>query len=327
MVCVFFKNMPCASTCLVVLLSLVYDVSAARLTVDVMGDAVDTTESPEPESELPEFAFGQPDNERRCESSRANFVRRLAIERARLPDTNTTAILSATSSTLVQMWGAGKVFKNGLEFDCAWTRDGSVDFSPLAAVAVARLQGNPCLATAQGWLSAADSLGAEDQAMTIFRVTQAILSHECDEGQDADEESEEEVTRTLMAAAAEDQLLDLCDVIEELSAETEELVGELVERTLEGRGDAAVVDAALSNVVGVTAALLVFGLSCAAMTPVLLMVVGAVLCMTKWTAKHLLGRAGSDVSGCVGWWSTHTLAYYRSAEAITSTCAVSGILS
>lgn len=300
-----------AAICAVVLLSCVYDAGAARVIVDVPDD-------PEEASELPE-------HERRCASSRANFERLSASERARLPESNATATLSATSSTLVQMWGAGKAFKNGIELNCAWTRDGTVDSAPLAAVAAARLQGSPCLTTARGWLAAADALGAEEQAMTIFRVMQAVLSHECDEPEGVEEGGEEQVA-VLDAAADEDHLLDPVDVVQELSAETEELVGELVERALQGRGDAARVDAALSNVAGVAAALLVFGLTCAAMTPVLVMVVGAVLCVMKWTAKHLLGSAGPDVSGCMGWWSTHTLAYLRSDEAVAGTCSLTGML-
>lgn len=302
---------------MVVIFSCMYHTHAARLTIDVPDNA-------EEMAEVPELEAAQPSNERRCVSSRRNFERFSANERARLPSSNTTTVLSATSSTLVQMWGADKAFKNGMEFDCAWTRDGTVDSAPLAAVAAARLQGNPCLATARRWLAGADALSAEEQAMTIFRVMEAILSHECDE-EEAEEDSEEQQA-ALTAAVAEDELLDPVDVVEELSAETEDLVGELVECTLEGSGDVARVDTALSDVAGVTAALLVFGLTCAAMTPVLIMVVGAVLCVTKWTAKHLLGEADPDVSGCMGWWSTHTLAYLRSSEAVSGTCSLIGIL-
>merc|ERR1719335_2151575 len=82
----------------------------------------------------------------------------------------------------------------------------------------------------------------------------------------------------------------------------------------------------LTDLVGLVAFLLIWAVLCIIFVPVILMVIGAVLCTLSWVIRRFLGRYHSNLGGCMNWWAHQTqLMFAPGNELITAgACLIAG---
>merc|ERR1712166_2368 len=82
----------------------------------------------------------------------------------------------------------------------------------------------------------------------------------------------------------------------------------------------------LNELVGLVAFLLIWAILCVVFIPVILMVIGAVLCTLSWVIRRFLGRHQANLGNCMGWWAHQTnIMFAPGNELVTAgVCLVAG---
>merc|ERR1719265_176635 len=82
----------------------------------------------------------------------------------------------------------------------------------------------------------------------------------------------------------------------------------------------------LTDLVGLVAFLLIWAALCIIFVPVILMVIGAVLCTLSWVIRRFLGGHQTNLGSCMNWWAHQTqLMFAPGSELITAgVCLVAG---
>jgi hypothetical protein len=167
----------------------------------------------------------------------------------------------------------------------------------------------------------------QEQIRAMHMATQFLSSRQCTD-EDAErfaaemeastpDEVEEITVEEQLAAAAEDADSVTDELVEGIMSEDSSL--------LQVTADAQFI-VLLEELVGLVAFLLIWAVLCVIFIPVIIMVVGAVLCTLSWVIRRFLNYGHTNLGGCMNWWAHQTqLMFAPGNELITAgACLIAG---
>jgi len=232
-----------------------------------------------------------------------------------------------TAQAVLRLRSMTRVYERAARQECPWVAERDVDTDALRNTASESLSENPCFPQAQALLFHQWET-QQEQIRAMHMATQFLTTRQCTD-EDARRIAEEMEAST--PAEHEESTVD-----EQLAAANEDAdsaVDEFVEQSM--NEDASLVQLTdgtqlvpiLTELVGLVAFLLIWAVLCIIFVPVILMVIGAVLCTLSWVIRRFLrGWGHTNLSSCMNWWAHQTqLMFAPGNELITAgVCVVAG---
>lgn len=233
-----------------------------------------------------------------------------------------------TAQVVLRLRSMTRVYERAARAECAWISERDMDTAALRTTMDQNLGENPCYPQAQAlltheWETQQEQVTAM-QLATNFLVTRQCTAEDSEriqqELQEAQPADSEEITVEEQLAASN----------EEADSVTDELVEGLMneEPSLLQVADGAQFIADLQALVGLVAMLLIWAVICIVFLPVIIMVIGAVLCTLSWVIRRILGGrwSNTNLSNCMNWWAHQTqLIFAPGNELITAgACLLAG---
>jgi uncharacterized membrane protein len=232
-----------------------------------------------------------------------------------------------TAQVVLRLRSMTRVYERAARAECTWITERDMDTDALRTTVDQNLGENPCLPQAQALLTHEFETQQEQitamQLATNFLITRQCTAEDAEriqqEMQESQGETEEMTVDEQLAAANEDA-----------DSVTDELVEGLMneEPSLLQVADSAQFIADLQALVGLVAMLLIWAVICIVFLPVIIMVIGAVLCTLSWVIRRLLGGrwSNTNLSSCMNWWAHQTqLIFAPGNELITAgACLLAG---
>lgn len=231
-----------------------------------------------------------------------------------------------TAQTVLKLRSMTRVYQRAATQDCAWIKDKDVDTSALRATVQENLSDNECFPQAQALMTHQWET-QQEQVRAMHMATQFLTTRQCTE-EDARRIAQEMDSVTTEQA----DMISMDDQLEAANEDADSVTDELVEGLMneepalmqlsEGSGFIVL----LQELVGLVAFLLIWAILCVIFVPVILMVVGAVLCTLSWVIRRFLGRRQTNLGHCMGWWSHQTQVLFAPGnELITAgACLLAG---
>jgi len=233
-----------------------------------------------------------------------------------------------TAQALLRLRSMTRVYERAARQECEWIKDRDVDSSALRNIVNENLSDNACFPQAHALLLH-NWETQEKQVRAMHMATQFLATQQCTE-EDAKRISDEMDQVTPEQA----DMITVDDQLEAANADADDVTDDLVEsimnedRSLMQVGEGASPIASLNELIGLVAFLLIWAVMCIVFIPVILMVIGAVLCTLSWVLRRFLTRHQTNLGNCVGWWAHQTqLIFAPGNELITAgACLIGGYL-
>jgi len=228
--------------------------------------------------------------------------------------------------TLMQLRSMARVYERAATQQCNWVAQKGANTTALRATVEENLMDNACFPQAQA-LMLTQWNTTQEQVRAMSMATQFLTTGECTdedarriaEEMDASaaDPAEEVDPQAQLAALAEDSDTEIDDAVEALTDSDSSFL-----QVAEGVQFQAI----LSELVGLVAFLLIWAVLCVIFIPVILMVIGAVLCTLAWVVRRFLGRSNSNLGSCMNWWARQTQTMFEPGnELITAgACLIAG---
>jgi len=232
-----------------------------------------------------------------------------------------------TAQTVLRLRSMTRVYERAAAQECQWVAEKDVDTTALKTTVQDNLADNECFPQAQAlmttqWETQQEQIRAMHMA-TMFLTTQQCTDEDAQrfaaEMDDSTPEETEEISVQEQLAAAS----------EEADTVTDELVDGLMneDSSLIQLTESAQFIPILSELVGLVAFLLIWAILCVVFLPVIIMVIGAVLCTLSWVIRRFLNNFGStNLGSCMNWWAHQTqLMFSPGNELVTAgACLIAG---
>jgi len=233
-----------------------------------------------------------------------------------------------TAQVVLRLRSMTRVYERAARQECAWIAERDMDTDALRSTVQDNLGENPCFPQAQAllthqWETQQEQIRAMHLA-TVFLTTRQCSAEDSEriqaEMQDSTPAEPEELSVDEQLAAAN----------EEADRVTDELVEGLMneEPSLLQVADGAQFIADLEALVGLVALLLIWAVLCIVFLPVIIMVIGAVLCTLTWVIRRVLNwnLGNANLGSCMNWWAHQTqLMFAPGHELITAgACLLAG---
>jgi len=242
-------------------------------------------------------------HEERCARWQVNFEARTAEVHDMVQGLNDGGALK-TAQAVMKLRSMTRVYERAARRECQWVLDRDVDTSSLQKTASEGLKDNVCFPQAQALMTHEWATGAEQvRAMNV--ATQMLTSKQCEETDLKRMVEEMDNERSESDSTVEEQLdaasQDADDVTDEF---VESLTGEDASLIQQREGSNFIVY--LQELVALVAFLLIWAVLCIVFIPVIIMVVGAVLCTLAWVLRRFLRGNPGSLGGCMNWWVHQT---------------------
>lgn len=231
-----------------------------------------------------------------------------------------------TAQAVLRLRSMTRVYERAATQQCPWVAERDVDTSALRSTVQENLGHNPCFPQAQA-LMTEEWETPQEQVRAMQMATMFLSTRECTD-EDAARFAEEMASSTpdeVEEISVEEQLAAAND---EADTATDELVEGLMseEPSLMQVAEGAQFVAILEELVGLVAFLLIWAVLCVIFIPVIIMVVGAVLCTLSWVIRRFLNYGHVNLGGCMNWWAHQTqLMFAPGNELITAgACLIAG---
>jgi hypothetical protein len=231
-----------------------------------------------------------------------------------------------TAQAVLRLRSMTRVYERAARQECQWVADRDVDTDALRSTASESLSENPCFPQAQALLFNQWET-QQEQIRAMHMATQFLTTRSCTD-EDARRIAEEMEGST--PAETEEITVDeqLAAANEEADSVTDELVEDLMseEPSLLQVTDSTQLVPLLTELVGLVAFLLIWAVLCIIFVPVIIMVIGAVLCTLSWVIRRILRGHQTNLGSCMNWWAHQTqLMFAPGNELITAgVCIVAG---
>jgi len=231
-----------------------------------------------------------------------------------------------TAQTVLRLRSMTRVYERAATQECAWVAERDMDTDALRSTVQENLGDNECFPQAQA-LMTTQWATQQEQIRAMHMATQFLTTRQC-----TDEDAQrfaEEMNASTPAEVEEITVQEqLASANEEADSVTDELVEGLMneEPSLVQLTENANFIASLQELVGLVAFLLIWAVMCVVFVPVILMVIGAVLCTLSWVIRRFLGRYHTNLGGCMNWWAHQTqLMFAPGNELVTAgACLIAG---
>merc|ERR1740133_587343 len=219
-----------------------------------------------------------------------------------------------------------RVYERAASQECTWVSERDIDTDALRSTVQENLGENPCFPQAQAlmttqWGTPRGRVRAMHMATQFWssrQWTDADAQRFIEQMEASTPASPEEITVSEQLSAANEDADSVTDeLVEGLMSEEPSLV-----QLTEGVNFIPL----LTELVGLVAFLLIWAVLCIIFVPVILMVIGAVLCTLSWVIRRFLGRYHSNLGSCMNWWAHQTqLMFAPGNELVTAgVCLLAG---
>jgi len=231
-----------------------------------------------------------------------------------------------TAQTILRLRSMTRVYERAATQDCQWVADRDVDTAPLRGIVQENLSENPCFPQAQALMTQQWET-QQEQVRAMHMATQFLATQQC-----TDEDARQFVADMEASTPAEPETISVQEQLaaanEEADSMTDELVEGLVneEPSLMQLTEGANFIPILTELVGLVCFLLIWAVLCIIFVPVILMVIGAVLCTLSWVLRRFLQSRNTNLGSCMNWWAHQTqLMFAPGNELVTAgVCIVAG---
>jgi len=232
-----------------------------------------------------------------------------------------------TAQAVLRLRSMTRVYERAATQECQWVAERDVDTDALRSTVSESLSENECFPQAQALLFHQWET-QQEQIRAMQMATQFLTTRQCTD-EDARRFAEE------MGGSTPDEVEEL-SVSEQLAAANEDadsVVDEFVEGLMNEEpsllqlSDSNQFVPLLTELVGLVAFLLIWAVLCIIFVPVIIMVIGAVLCTLAWVIRRFLrGHGQTNLGSCMNWWAHQTqLMFSPGNELITAgVCLVAG---
>jgi len=232
-----------------------------------------------------------------------------------------------TAQAVLRLRGMTRVYERAARQECPWVAERDVDTDALRSTVSENLGENPCFPQSQAllthqWETQQEQIRAMHMA-TMFLTTRQCTDEDArrfaEEAEGSTPTDAEEITVDEQLAAAN----------EEADSVTDELVEGIMNEdpSLIQLTEGAQLVPLLTELVGLVAFLLIWAVLCIIFIPVIIMVIGAVLCTLSWVIRRFLrGWGATNLGSCMNWWAHQTqLMFAPGNELITAgACLIAG---
>jgi len=232
-----------------------------------------------------------------------------------------------TAQTVLRLRSMTRVYERAARQECAWIAERDMDTDALRSTVEENLGENPCFPQSQALLTHQWET-QQEQIRAMHLATQFLTTRQCTE-----EDAARWAAEMQDSTPAEPEELSVDEQLAAANEEADSVTDELVEGLMnEEPSLLQVTDSAefvrdLQSLVGLVALLLIWAVLCIVFLPVIIMVIGAVLCTLSWVIRRILGNFGhTNLSHCMNWWAHQTqLMFAPGNELITAgACLLAG---
>jgi len=264
-------------------------------------------------------------HEQRCARWQTHFEQRTQEVAAMTQGMTDGGGAIQTAQAVMKLRSMTRVYERAARRECQWVLDREADTSSLQTVVTENLKDNVCFPQAQALMSHQWETGAEQvRAMNV--ATQMLTSKKCEESDMVKIVEEMDNTERVASDSTVEEQLDAA------SQDADDVTDEFVEIiTTEGssllqQGERASFIPFLTELVGLVAFLLVWAVMCIVFIPVIIMVVGAVLCTLAWVLRRFLHGNPGSLGGCMNWWVHQTEVLFAPGNelATAGACLIAG---
>jgi len=231
-----------------------------------------------------------------------------------------------TAQTVLRLRSMTRVYERAATQECAWVAEKDIDTDALRGTVQDNLADNECFPQAQALMTNTWET-QQEQIRAMHMATQFLTTRQC-----TDEDAQRFAAEMEASTPAETEEISVSEQLtaanEEADSVTDELVEGLMneEPSLMQLTEGVTFIPLLQELVGLVAFLLIWAVMCIIFVPVILMVIGAVLCTLSWVIRRFLGRYHSNLGGCMNWWAHQTqLMFAPGNELVTAgACLIAG---
>lgn len=267
-------------------------------------------------------------HEENCARWQREFVQRSTqVDNLRAQIASGEAGNLKTAQAVLRLRSMTRVYERAARAECPWVEENDVDTSALRNTVQEGLGDNPCFSQAQALLTGQYET-QQEQITAMMMATQFLTTRECDQA--AADRFAAQIDASAPAEAEESTVEEqLAAANEEADSVTETLVEGLMDgdsSLIQLNGSAQFIPI-LEELVALVAFLLIWAILCVVFIPVILMVIGAVLCTLSWVIRRFLNSFGSaNLGSCMNWWAHQTqLMFSPGNELITAgACLIAG---
>lgn len=291
-----------------------------RETVQIQSHLVESSES--------EWLFGRT-REQKCERWQKEFeLRTQEMQTATSSMKENGNGPLSTVSTVMKLRSVTRIYQRAATAECEWVASREADTTALQSTVDENLAENPCFDQARVLLTHEWENAAEQtRAMTI--ATRMLMERTCES-----EDFDRMVAELDAGSAANEEEVDPQEELEVLAEESDEVADEFVAAVMSEEGASLLqTDAAaqfirtLQELVALVAFLLIWAILCLVFVPVILMVIGAVLCTLNWVLQRFL-RHNANLGNCMNWWAHQTQTIFAPGNELMTAgaCLIAGWL-
>jgi hypothetical protein len=222
-----------------------------------------------------------------------------------------------------------RIYQRAASAECPWVASREADTTALQQTVDEGLAENPCFDQARALLQH-EWHNAQEQTRAMTIASRMLMERTC-----SDDDFNRMVDE-LDAAASEpqDEESDPVEELEVLAEESDEVQDEFVSTMLSQEGasllqteSSAQFIQTLEQLVALVAFLLVWAILCVVFVPVILMVIGAVLCTLNWVLRRFLHH-NANLGTCMNWWTHQTQVMFAPGNELVTAgaCLIAGWL-
>jgi len=232
-----------------------------------------------------------------------------------------------TAQAVLRLRSMTRVYERAAVQECSWVSEQDVDTSALRSTVQESLGENECFPQAQALLTQQWET-QQEQVRAMLMATQFLTTHQC-----TDEDAARFAAEMDASTPAEPEEISVGEQLAAANEDADSQVEELVEGLMNENPSLIQITEGgqfipiLNELVGLVAFLLIWAILCVVFIPVILMVIGAVLCTLSWVVRRFLGNFGSaNLGSCMNWWAHQTqLMFSPGNELVTAgVCLVAG---
>jgi len=231
-----------------------------------------------------------------------------------------------TAQTVLRLRSMTRVYQHAATQECKWVEEKDIDTDALRGMVQDNLSENECFPQAQALMTNQWET-PQEQVRAMHMATQFLTTRQC-----TDEDAQRFAEEMEASTPAEPEEITVQEQLAAAGEEADTVTDELVEGMMHEEPSLMQLTenvnfvALLSELIGLVAFLLIWAVMCIIFIPIILMVIGAVLCTLSWVIRRFLGRNQGNLGSCMNWWAHQTqLMFAPGNELVTAgVCLVAG---
>lgn len=275
--------------------------------------------------------------EQRCEQWKEDFEEKTVEVRQRQAGIRNGGGALATAGLIMKLRTMIRIFENAARNECAWVEERDVNTEDLQGMIDQGLTQNSCFPQAQA-LMAEEFESQEQQAWAMSLATLMLVEERCTNEDLAEFEASLEKREPAAEVSEEPQDVEILSEVDALSESADQQVDRFVDALMDDSGssllqtqESAQFIHSLEQLVSLVAFLLIWAVLCLLFLPIILMVIGAVLCTLMYVLARFFRGAFNqhgNLGSCMGWWVQQTQELTREGnEAVMfGACIIAGVL-